>query len=126
MATAARGVGVFVGVPRGAKENGVLAEGPTPGAGWPAVNMGRAHRQKEFAVGARVAMQGGSPILRGGLRGDVAGFRIGGEFVHAPRLQNFMITIYPVSGAKVSSGFTGTGDNFFRPHGTPVPSQNHP
>src|SRR5260370_36387984 len=36
-----------------------------------------------------------------------------------------MIAIYPVSGVKVSSAFTGTGHNFFRPHGRFVRCQNH-
>jgi hypothetical protein len=70
-------------------------------------------------------VQGGLPELRRGLRGNAAGFRDGRLFVHAPRLQNFMIAIYPLSGVKVGSGFAGTGHDFFRRRSGLVRRQDH-
>jgi len=56
----------------------------------------RPHREEKLPFGTGIALQGGLPELRRGLRADMVCLRIACHGDHAPRVQKLMKAIYPL------------------------------
>ena len=99
-AAAARTEPLIFGILSGAEEEGVLALGATSRARGTAIDLGGTHGEKERAVGASVAVQGGFPEALGGLRGDGGGWEVLVLRVHGRRVTRCSKAIYPISDSK--------------------------